>query len=183
MGTHFLSGRLVWLYSKSWFLCDLFTLITLGCFSGTGTMVWTVSVSDVNLKYMGKHHDDVIKWKHFPRNWPFVRGIHWSPVNSPHKGQWRGTLMFSLICAGINDWVNNREAGDLRRNRAHYDVIVMIQIGSGDNLAPIRCQAITWAKDDPVHWRTYISTGVGGLVGGGGGGGGGGRGVKMLMSS
>ena len=44
-------------------------------------------------------HDDVIKWKHFPRNWPFVRGIHRSPVNSPHKGQWRRALMFSLICA------------------------------------------------------------------------------------
>ena len=57
-------------------------------------------------------HDDVIKWKHFPRNWPFVRGIHRSPVNSPHKGQWRGALMFSLICVWINDWVNNREAGD-----------------------------------------------------------------------
>ena len=28
--------------------------------------------------------DDVIKWKHFPRYWPFVRGIHRSPVNSPH---------------------------------------------------------------------------------------------------
>ena len=48
------------------------------------------------------------------------------PVNSPHKGQWRGTLMFTLICARINGWVNNCEAGDLRRNRAHYDVIVMI---------------------------------------------------------
>ena len=70
-------------------------------------------------------HDDVIKWKHFPRNWPFVRGIHRSPVNSQHKGQWRGALMFSLICVWINDWVNNREAGDLRRYRAHYDVIVM----------------------------------------------------------
>ena len=70
-------------------------------------------------------HDDVIKWKHFPRNWPFVRGIHRSPVNSPHKDQWRGALMFSLICVWINGWVNNREAGDLRRYRAHYDVIVM----------------------------------------------------------
>ena len=46
--------------------------------------------------------DDVIKWKHFQRYWPFVRGIHRSPVNSPHKGQWRGALMFSLIGAGIN---------------------------------------------------------------------------------
>ena len=47
------------------------------------------------------------------------------PVNSPHKGRWRGALMFSLICAWINDRVNNREAGDLRRHRGHYDVIVM----------------------------------------------------------
>ena len=46
-------------------------------------------------------------------------------VNSPHKGQWRGALMFTLICARINDWVNNREAGDLRRHLDHYDVIVM----------------------------------------------------------
>ena len=44
-----------------------------------------------------------------------------SPVNSPHKGQWRGALAFSIIYARINDWVNNREAGDLRGHRAHYD--------------------------------------------------------------
>ena len=71
------------------------------------------------------NYDDVIKWKQFPRYWLFVRGIHRSPVNSQHKGQWRGALIFSLICAWINGWVNNREAGDLRRHRAHYDVIVM----------------------------------------------------------
>ena len=65
------------------------------------------------------------KWNHFPRYWPFVRGIHRSPVNSPHKGQWRGALMFSLICTWIDGWVNNREAGDLRRHRAHYEVTVM----------------------------------------------------------
>ena len=46
---------------------------------------------------MMSRHDDVIKWKLFPRYWPFVRGIHRSLVNSPHKGQWRGALMFSLI--------------------------------------------------------------------------------------
>ena len=70
-------------------------------------------------------HDDVMKWKHFPRYWPFVRRIHRYPMNSPHKGQWRGALIFSLICVWINYWVNNREAGDVRRYRAHYDVIVM----------------------------------------------------------
>ena len=50
-------------------------------------------------------HDDVIKWKHFSRYWTFVQAIHRSPVNSPHKGQWRGALMFSLITAWINAWV------------------------------------------------------------------------------
>ena len=70
-------------------------------------------------------HDDVSKWKHFPRYWPFMLGIHRSLVNSPHKGQWRGALMFTLICAPINGWVNNREAGDLRCHHAHYDVTVM----------------------------------------------------------
>ena len=73
-------------------------------------------------------HDDVIKWKHFPCYWPFVWGIHRSSVNSPHKGQWRGALMFSLICARINGWVNNRDVVDLWRYRAHYDVIVMVLI-------------------------------------------------------
>ena len=57
--------------------------------------------------------------------WPFVRGIHRSPVNFPHRGLWRGALMFSLICAWINGWVNSGKAGDLRRHRAHYDVTVM----------------------------------------------------------
>ena len=55
-------------------------------------------------------HDDVIKWKHFPRCYPLVRGIHRSPVNSPHNGQGRRALMLSLICACICGWVNNREA-------------------------------------------------------------------------
>ena len=53
-------------------------------------------------------------------------GIHLSPVNSPHKGQWRGALVFSSICVWINGWVNIREAGDLKRHRAHYIYMVYI---------------------------------------------------------
>ena len=68
----------------------------------------------------GTEHDDVIKWKHFPRYYTSR-----SPVNSPHKDQWRRALMFSVICVWINDWVRNREAGDLRRYRPHCDVTVM----------------------------------------------------------
>ena len=71
------------------------------------------------------HHDGIIKWKHCPHYWPFVWGIHRSPVNSPHKGLWCGAVMFSLICAWINGRANNREAGDLRRHRTHYDVTVI----------------------------------------------------------
>ena len=70
-------------------------------------------------------HDDVIKCKHLRRYWPFERGIQRSPVNSPHKGQWRGALVSSFICAWRNVGINNRYAGDLRRHRAHYDVTIM----------------------------------------------------------
>ena len=85
--------------------------------------------------YRKKHYihitayNDVIKWKHFPRYWPFVQGIHRSLVNSPHKSQWRGALVLYLIYAWMNGWVNNREADDLRRHRAHYDVIVIRYMG------------------------------------------------------
>ena len=60
-------------------------------------------------------HDDVIKWKYFRVTGPL----------SPHKGQWRGALMFSLIYAWTNGWVNSRDAGNLRHNSAQYDVSVM----------------------------------------------------------
>ena len=110
------------------------------------------------LKLFAKH-DDAIKWKHLPRNWPFVRGIHHSPVISPHKGQWRGALMFSLMFAWINGCVNNREAGDLRRHRAHYDVIVIdhgmlqtINIGLYLNIKSV-------AKKLQAMWRHLATMG------------------------
>ena len=59
------------------------------------------------------------------------------PGEFPHKGQWRGALMFSLICVWINGWVNNREAGDLSRHHGHYDVRVMWKVSAltADDLA------------------------------------------------
>ena len=86
-------------------------------------------------------HDDVIKWKHFRRYWPFVWGIHRSSVNSPLKGQWRGALVFSLIYVWINGWVHNHDAGDLRRHHAHLDVTVI-----GDGMALANRKRIT-------HWN------------------------------
>ena len=70
---------------------------------------------------------ELIWWRHQMETFSALLALcAGSPVNSPHKGQWRGALMFSLICAWIIDWINNREAGDLRRHRVHYDVIIMI---------------------------------------------------------
>ena len=84
----------------------------------------SVAVSSVRCKEVGRskfmvpiaHWQSVPWWRHqmetFPRYWPFVRRIHRSPVNSPHKGHWRGALVFCLICVGINGWINNGEVGD-----------------------------------------------------------------------
>ena len=71
-------------------------------------------------------HDDVIKWKHFPCHWPFVRRIHRSPVNSPHKRQVTRSFDVFFHLRLNKRLINTREAGDLRRYHAHYDVIVMI---------------------------------------------------------
>ena len=79
-------------------------------------------------------HDDVIKWKHFPCHWFFVRGIHryrWIPLTKARDAE---LWCLSLICAWINGWVNNREAGELRRHRAHNYVIVINHI---DRFTPI----------------------------------------------
>ena len=98
-------------------------------------------------------HDDVIKWKYFPRYLPFVcvcvcggggggggGGIHRSPVYSPHKGQWPGASMFSLICAWINAWVSNRDFCNLRRYCSHYDVTVMANMANtSDMIVPTAC--------------------------------------------
>ena len=58
----------------------------------------------------------------------FFKRIHRSPVDSSHKGQWRGALKFSLICAWTNGWANNRDARDSRGHRAHSDVTVMLKL-------------------------------------------------------
>ena len=96
---------------------------------------------------------DVIKWNHLPRYWPFVWGIHRSPVNSPNKGQWRGALMFSLICAWTSVWVNNWGASDLRRHRADYDVTVMVIV-----LQPDRAISkwVKWSILTEISQGTHI---------------------------
>ena len=99
-------------------------------------------------------HDDVIKWKAFSAL--LALGTGNSPVTGefPAQGQWRGALMFSLICAWINDWVKNREAGDLRRHRAHYDVTVMAKLrGSNGEFMGLLCCNVDWTN-------TFLTCGI-----------------------
>ena len=115
--------------------------------------------------YHPQNIDNVIKWKHFRRHWSFARGIHRSPRNSPHKGQWRGALMFSLICVWINGSVNIHEAGDLRCYRAHYDVTVMrvVELYHEDIMTwnAFRITGFFWgettAHNGSIMWRCNVS--------------------------
>ena len=79
----------------------------------------------IRSNYIGLVHDDVIKWKHFPCYWLFAWGIYRSTMDSSHKDQWRGALIFSYICAWTNGLANSRGAGDVMCLRTHYDVTVM----------------------------------------------------------
>ena len=93
-----------------------------------GSRVYTVCTECTVEQYQCKRNSRIMTiwrwwWRHQMETFSALLAI--CAGNSPHKGQWHGALMFSLICAWINRWVNNREAGDLRRNCAHYDVIVM----------------------------------------------------------
>ena len=94
--------------------------------------------------------------------------------NSPYQGQWRGGLMFSLICAWVNGWVNNRDAGDLRRHRTHYAVTVMSPVrgGWGVGGGGVGCVGVGWggvSRDtvlkigndviwDNILWRRWLTT-------------------------
>ena len=87
-------------------------------------------------------HDDFITWKHFPRYWSFVRGVHRAPMSSPHKDQWHWASMLSLICAWIYVWVNCGEADYLRRHRAHYDVTLMVT-AVNDSVCKAQCVLVS----------------------------------------
>ena len=112
---------------RSWLL-DLQT----GCRSlvprGTTVVMCPTDVIDASILLISKavFYDDIIKWKHFPCCWPFVRGMHLSPANSPHKASDAEVWCSLWFAPWINGWVNTREAGGLRHHRAYYHVIVML---------------------------------------------------------
>ena len=96
-------------------------------------------------------NDDVIKWKHFQSYWRFVRGIHWSPVNSLHKGLWHGALIFFLQ---LNEWLSKKSWGWWFEMPSHplwrhSNVMILISVPLGD-----KDQCIThccWMPGDTGH--------------------------------
>ena len=90
--------------------------------------------STLRLQMLSHKIDISNPWRHqmetFSGSLTFERGIHRWPLNSPHQGLWRRAFMFSLICAWTKGWVNNRDASDLRRHHAHYDITVRHHVDS-----------------------------------------------------
>ena len=75
----------------------------------------------------------------------FSASLSLSAGNSPMAGEFpaqrpvtQWTLMFIMIWAWTNVWANNREAGDLRCHRAHYNIIVMIDCWKFNFVGPLR---------------------------------------------
>ena len=103
-------GIEIWMHTNH-LLCGAFRINGPSCVM---RIIYVVFIVNLNKNSSGlwwsscepteKFHEGVIKWKHFLSYWLFVRGSHQSPVDSPHKGQWRGVLMFSLMYDWRNNW-------------------------------------------------------------------------------
>ena len=107
------------------------------------------------------NHDDVIKWKHFRVTGPLCvefTGHRWIPLTKASDAQ---LWFFSLICAWINGWVNNHEAGDLRRHCAHYDFIVIKPncVTERSNYCTVSSSARSDVSVKPFyHYNGYVTT-------------------------
>ena len=108
--------------------------------------------SQLYLHFYQRLHEDVIKRKNFPGYWPCVRGSHLSSVNSPNRGQWRGALLFYFIYAWKKGRVKNREAGDLGRHHAHYDVMVMLVNNCYNEIFFRLCMKLYFKLTDEHIW-------------------------------
>ena len=82
-----------------------------------GRQAWSITVT-----ILGRHNHVMTSSN---ENIFRVTGPLCREFTGTHKGQWRGALMFSLICAWTNGWVNTWDTGDLRRHSTHYDITLM----------------------------------------------------------
>ena len=105
MKKHTDKGLTIAIDSFHWYMLSCFIL----SLCSLNNQTWLCSNPGSLCEILQILHDDVIKWKHFPRYWPFVRGIHRSPVNSPHKVQWSGVFMFFYLC--LNERLSKQPCG------------------------------------------------------------------------
>ena len=118
----------------------------------------------IDLIFLLIFHDDVIKMERFSALLVLCRMNSPVTVNSPHKGQRWGALMFPLICTWTNGWVNNRDADNLRCHWAHYDVTVMISFNSYDTIVHIlRTTPSAFIHSSITHCGIITCYGVMGL--------------------
>ena len=107
-------------------------------------------------------HDDVIKWKHFPLYWPFVRDIHRSPVTFPSQRPVTRSFDVSLIYTWTNGRINSRDAGDLRRYRAYNDVTVMkttdVEVGCNSTILFRQFRCLRNRVWPVVPWHTFCKS-------------------------
>ena len=110
----------------------------------------------------------VIKWKHLPCYWPLVRGIHRSPMDSPHQGQWcRVKLHLGKATVirkydfGINFMIDTKSI--LTDNTLRYivqDILgeksALIQIMALYHMTTSHC--IDYVDQDP--WHLMVSPGL-----------------------
>ena len=102
-------------------------------------------------------HDDVMPWKHFSHYRPFERRIHRSPINSPHEGPITQALMFSLMLAQTNGWINRRDSGHLICHVAYCGVTAMRKYIIWQHTAPIPLVMINSRQCTP-WWRHQMET-------------------------
>ena len=96
-------------------------------------------------------HYDVVKWKHFPHYRPFVRGIH---GGFPSQRPVTRNLDVFLDLRWTKGRTNNRDTGDLRRHRAHYDVTVMFIMGIFT--VDVWCVRIAWCLFGITTYATIM---------------------------
>ena len=88
------------------------------------------------------------------RNWsetPKIRRLPFYKINNMHVHHW--VLMFPLICVLTDGWANNRDAVDLRRHRAHYDVTVM-------SVRPMLTRFTNADMRHTLHWVKSLLKGI-----------------------
>ena len=114
-----------------------------GTVGAAQAIVWLLISWEILCCILSVNHDDVIKWKHLCGK--HLCGELTGPRWIPHTKASDAELWCSLICVWINDWVNNGETGDLRRYRAHYDVIVM-----SPNVGPVHIGEVSLVIIMPI---------------------------------